>query len=217
MSMMRTMGLEPDEWDETLSDVQRLINSSESKVTCRTPFELLHGYRPRFHLGKLRGLSKIVDNWTPPDQLRDEARRLMEGNRGRVKAAYDNHRHNNIHYTVGEVVVMKRAPVPTGESVKLQDKYRGPLVVTEVLPSDVYRVAELNPAGKSRFATTAHVAQLKSWALEDAEGGEDTSGVGEEAPGTDRTESESPAELPELTGNRRQRRPPVWAADYVSK
>jgi len=52
----------------------------------------------------------------------------------------------------------------------LQDRYRGPLVITERLPGDVYRVVELDSTKKSRFATTAHVTQLKSWRLgEEAE------------------------------------------------
>jgi len=39
---------------------------------------------------------------------------------------------------------MKRTPMSTGESTKLQELYRGPLVVVEVLAGDVYRVAELD-------------------------------------------------------------------------
>lgn len=38
-------------------------------------------------------------------------------------------------------------------------------MVTEVLSSDVYRVTELDATKNSRFATTAHVSQLKSWRL----------------------------------------------------
>jgi len=38
-------------------------------------------------------------------------------------------------------------------------------VVTEVLAVDVYRVCELYNDRTSRFATTTHVAQLKSWRL----------------------------------------------------
>lgn len=61
---------------------------------------------------------------------------------------------------------MRRAPNCTGESTKMQNKYHGPLVMTEVLTSDVYRVTELNETKRSRFATTAHVSQLKSWRLQ---------------------------------------------------
>jgi len=60
-----------------------------------------------------------------------------------VKTAYDNYRYNQTKYTVGEVVVMASMPVSTGESTKLQEWYRGSLVVTEVLPNDTYRIAQL--------------------------------------------------------------------------
>ncbi|KAL4103812.1 hypothetical protein QTP88_019147 [Uroleucon formosanum] len=83
----------------------------------------------------------------------------------RVKTAYDNHRHSQTKYTVGEVVVMTRVPVSTGESTKLQERYRGPLVVTEVLPNDTYQVAQLAENSRQCFATTAHVSQLKLWKI----------------------------------------------------
>jgi len=54
--MLLTQVTKEDEWDQWLQDVQRQINNSESKVTRKTPFELLHGYRPRFRLGRSRGL-----------------------------------------------------------------------------------------------------------------------------------------------------------------
>lgn len=96
--------------------------------------------------------------------------RSIVKSKSKTKAAFDIHRHNNIYFTVGEIVVMKRGHVATGESTKLQDRYRGPLVITEQLPGDVYRVVELDSIKKSRFTTTAHMTQLKSWKLgEEAE------------------------------------------------
>jgi len=131
------------DWDEILTEVQNSINNSESKVSTRTPFEMLHGYRPRFHQGVLRELSKTVDDWEPPEWVREAVRERLE-KKDKDKAMYDRRRHDNTHYTNGEVVVMKSVPMVTGESTKLQDRYRGPLVIIEVLPGDVYRVAELD-------------------------------------------------------------------------
>jgi len=47
LSMLVAHVTKEDEWDQWLPVVQMQINNSESKVTRRTPFELLHGYRPR--------------------------------------------------------------------------------------------------------------------------------------------------------------------------
>lgn len=79
------------------------------------------------------------------------------------------HRHDNTHYTTGEIVVMRRAPRCTDESTKLQDRYRGPLIVTEALPADSYRVVSLNGDARNVYSTTAYVTQLKSWRLEEDE------------------------------------------------
>ncbi|CAI6366244.1 unnamed protein product [Macrosiphum euphorbiae] len=216
------MGGAENQWAKLLPEVQRLLNNSETKVTGKTPFEMLHGYRPRFLQSALRVLSATEDNWTPPAELQARVRENMELISGRRKAAYDSHRHDNTHYAVGEVVVMRRDPNSTGESTKLQDKYRGSLVVTEVLSSDVYRVAELDASKKSRLATTAHVSQLKSWRLpvdDDAEGE-----LEEPERGQSETEDQNPAdpqipEVPETVGRRSQRvmRRPDWLRDYSCK
>ncbi|GBN35779.1 hypothetical protein AVEN_79531-1 [Araneus ventricosus] len=51
----------------------------------------------------------------------------------------------------------------TGESTKTQQRYRGPMVVTEILPSDTYRISQLEPSNCRLYATTAQVSQLKAW------------------------------------------------------
>jgi len=222
MAALRTAGVDPDGWSELLPDVQRVINNSESKTTTRTPFEMLHGYRPWFHLGALGGLSTTVDDWTPPEGLRIGAHQAIEASKRNMKIAYDARRHDNTHYQVGEVVVMKRAPNSTGESTKLQNRYRGPLVVSEVLPGDVYRVTDLYSGRPSRFATTAHVAQLKSWKLIDAEE-EGRLAAEVNVPGDAATTLEMSNQDADRTGSdvvqkegrpRREPRPPVWLKDY---
>jgi len=75
----------------------------------------------------------------------------MEDAKARVKARYDQHRHDNTRYTVGEVVVMRRAPTSTGESTKLQDRYKGSLVITEVLSGNAYRVSSLTARGRKMY------------------------------------------------------------------
>lgn len=66
--------------------------------------------------------------------------------------------------------MVRRMPEQIGESTKAQSKYRGPMVLTEILPSDVYRIANLRSQGQQRskrlgYETTAHAAQLKLFHL----------------------------------------------------
>ncbi|GIY34064.1 hypothetical protein CDAR_420001 [Caerostris darwini] len=59
---------------------------------------------------------------------------------------------------------MKKTPIQTGEPTKTQPKYRGPLIITYVLPGDTYRVTQLGEKSKGHsYSTTAHVSQLKVW------------------------------------------------------
>jgi len=85
-------------------------------------------------LGKTRELSETVDTWTCPNELWEEAREAFERSKAKMKEDYDLHRHNNTKYTIGEIIVMTTVPTHTGQSTKLQNKYRGPLTITEVLP-----------------------------------------------------------------------------------
>lgn len=87
MAALMTEGSEPDGWDQDLPRIQRYLNNSENKVTSRTPFELLHGYRPRLRLETLRAVSKTADEWT----MRREAREQMERFKQKVKTAFDKH------------------------------------------------------------------------------------------------------------------------------
>jgi len=130
LAMLISRAGDEDQWDTLLPEVQRQINNSESKVTIRTPFELLHGYMPRFELGRLRDLSTTTEEWVCPSELWEDARDQIVKSKEKVKEGFDKHRHNQTHYVVGEVVVMARAPVSTGLSTKLQERYRGPLVVS---------------------------------------------------------------------------------------
>jgi len=72
MSTLMTLNIQPNAWDESLTEVQRILNNSETKVSAKTPFEMLHGYRPRFKQGALRELSTTVNEWLPPEDLRRE-------------------------------------------------------------------------------------------------------------------------------------------------
>ncbi|CAI6352852.1 unnamed protein product [Macrosiphum euphorbiae] len=155
--------------------------------------------------------SKTEGDWEVSELLRLEVKKQMEDAKAKVKARYDQHRHDNTRYTVGEVVVMRRASTSTGESTKLQDRYKGPLVVTEVMSGDAYRVASLTTRGRRAYSTTAHVSQLKSWRLQSEEGDQIVDYDQVEEYGTEEAEGES---VQKESRPQRQEKPPVWENDY---
>ena len=62
---------------------------------------------------------------------------------------------------MGDVVLVARPPIHTGQPTSLQPKFRGPLVVSEVLPNDAYRLIQLEGSGKRKYTVTAHCSQMR--------------------------------------------------------
>lgn len=227
-----TNNVELRDWDVNIKTIERDLNNTINKTTGKTPFQLLHGYIPRFNDGVLRALStNQCDEWTEPSELQEEAREIIERKQEGWKTKFNQKRIIGPKYDVGEVVFMQRAPVHTGKPTKSQPKYRGPLVIMEVLPSDTYRVSQLEQGEKGYYyATTAHASQLKGWKCPDVENDMDE----KESSENSLSESESPSQG-ELTdeeiepqgmqdkivnGSLRPKRVakvPAYFADYVVK
>ncbi|UYV70462.1 hypothetical protein LAZ67_7003134 [Cordylochernes scorpioides] len=187
------------DWDLKIKEVERDLNNVVNKTTNKTPFETLHGYSPRFHDGILRRLAdEDVDPWTEPDRIQESVRSQIENKQEIMKTYYDKKRCRTIQFEVGEIVVMRHVPKMTGEPTKAQPKYRGPLIITEVLPSDTYRVTQLSERTSGRFyTTTAHISQLKSWHSE-----EDDSAT-EESPDEEPEVEDTPRRNPRRSCNAR--------------
>lgn len=103
------------------------------------------------------------ESYCIPEQIRYEAIQKIEIEQKASKERYDKSCIKNVKYQVGDIVFMKSLPISTGESTKLQTRYKGPLFMTEILPSDTYREQDLGKKDSSKLDTTAHVSQLKIW------------------------------------------------------
>ncbi|UYV72285.1 K02A2.6-like, partial [Cordylochernes scorpioides] len=86
-----------------------------------------------------------VDPWTELERIQESVRTQIENKQEIMKKYYDNKKCCTLQFEVGEIVVMRHVPKTTGEPTKAQPKYRGPLIITEVLPSDTYRVTHSTP------------------------------------------------------------------------
>jgi len=152
------------DWDAKIKEVERNLNNTINKTLGKTPFEILHGYRPKFNDGILRLFAdEDEDVWINPEQLQLQAREKTSKEQDKMKAYFDKKKSGTLSFTEGEIVVVRRNPKATGESTKTQARYRGPMVVTEVLPSDTYKISQLETSNGRLYATTAHVSQLKNW------------------------------------------------------
>ncbi|KRT84965.1 hypothetical protein AMK59_1319 [Oryctes borbonicus] len=213
---------EGKDWDRHLKKIERDINTTINKTTGKTPFELLYGYIPRFGDGRTRELTLENETYRLPQELRDAIKENIEDQQRKYKERYDGHRYAGLRYNIGDIVFMKAPKQATGESTKLQSRYKGPLVVTLILPGDTYQVMNLREDDKRTYITTAHVSQLKLWKLWKEKGMDDDWSNHGEPEGTQEKGNEDPKkarsreEIDEIekgedehegTDTRRERRP----------
>lgn len=219
-------------WDKHITEVECNLNNAYNQTMGDTPFHVLYGYFPSFKDGVLRHVVKD-DVWDDSTRLQERVRERIAKEHEIWKLRYDKKHSRPIVYRKGDIVYIKRPPEATGESTKLQPKYRGPLIVTQGLPNDVYSVSALRAEEGRQYATKVHVSQMKSYHLPDSDSEEDDKqsdttseqqGVaGEADPDRPQEEEEESAEqlsksfavLPPVEAKTaRIRRPPRWHEDY---
>ena len=147
------------DWSRWLPDVQLWLNRTMSRSLGKSPFEVLHGYLPRInaHEQFIEGVQERL--WTPAAEIQAEIRGNLEESQDRYKRYSDMRKRIHIRYAVGDIVFVKRLPVPNGQPTKLQRKYRGPMTISRVLANDSYKLVEI---GSDReYVCTAHSSQLK--------------------------------------------------------
>ncbi|GBL84487.1 hypothetical protein AVEN_117234-1, partial [Araneus ventricosus] len=101
---------------------------------------------------QIQGKNKNVEN------LKSDNDSLVKTN-----AYYDKKKSGKVSLRKGDIVAVRRNPNTAGESTKTQPRYRGPMVVTEILSSDTYRISQLEPSNGRLYAAIAHVNQLNAW------------------------------------------------------
>ena len=197
VSVLRSLCNHPEkkEWASKVQLAAHHINRAPAKSTGRPPFEVLYGYLP-----PLEPFAQFVDerqergSWRPPQSLREEVRTAILRAQEDYAAQYDKHRKPHVvRYSVGDIVVVKRLPVATGEPTKLQPKYRGPHVITSVLPNDTYQITQLVSHTSKAHVTTAHCSQLKLFKVANEDGDQIV-------PGTEDDEIEEGASITDSSG-----------------
>ncbi|KAJ8949496.1 hypothetical protein NQ314_008187 [Rhamnusium bicolor] len=160
--IVTSFDFDDEQWDKTIYRAERKINTAINKTLGCSPFECLYGYTPTYEDASMVNLATREVDIQSVDEIREKVRSNVAKSQNQSRAYYDRTHSEGVKYEIGDIVAIKRVPTYTGEPTKTQLKYRGPLVVIEVLPSDCYRLERLNneDGGKS-FMTTSHVSQMK--------------------------------------------------------
>ena len=158
-----TVSDESNDWDVGLKMLERDINSTICKATGITSFEALYEFLPRFEDRKMREITEHCETYQPPTEVRTKIREQILKEQLVYKSRCDVKRFKGVTYAVGDIVFVKRNPIVTGTSTKLQPLFGGLMVIVGVLPGDTYKIRKLNEFGDRGFESTAHVSQLKIW------------------------------------------------------
>ena len=133
------------DWASHVRETQVLINRLVNRSTGKASFEALHGYLPR--LNNFAQVVKEQQNvvWVPTEEVQAEVRGNFLKSQNQYAYHYDKKRRSHyVRFNVGDIVVVSRLLVPKANSpVKFQPKFRGPMIITEVLKHDTSRLAQL--------------------------------------------------------------------------
>ncbi|KFM63209.1 Retrovirus-related Pol polyprotein from transposon 17.6, partial [Stegodyphus mimosarum] len=75
------------DWDKKIKECERNLNNMINKTTNKTPFEMLHGYSPKFNDGLMRIITDgDANEWEYSVILQNEARTRIEDMQRKIKA-----------------------------------------------------------------------------------------------------------------------------------
>lgn len=166
--MLAKLTLVPSKWDQVLKEVEYAMNNTVCRSTGETPSKLLFGVN---QTGKITDPIRLILESINNDENRDlvEMRKKASENITKAQVAnemYYNRRHKCPNkYNVGEYIVIKNHDVTPGVNKKLLPKFKGPLVVKEVLDFDRYVVSDIDGFQLSQvpFKTVVGPDQIKPW------------------------------------------------------
>ncbi|KAK2577955.1 hypothetical protein KPH14_000794, partial [Odynerus spinipes] len=148
-----------DDWDVHLNQVQWSINNTQHSVTQRTPYEIIFNKRGiGIHTDQLtREIIEFNETLDTVDE-RKPVSELLEENRVKQKEYFDKRRKSPYLYEKGDIVMVRSEPQATGQSKKLEVKYKGPYEIVKSLGNDRYLVQDIEGEQQSNRLYKAIVA-----------------------------------------------------------
>lgn len=149
---------EIEDWDRFIPEMQRKINVSINRSTGRSPFELLHGYIPRFNESALPRIILKTETVNDLDIMREIAHQQIAKSQDKMQIEFNKRHCAADKLQVGEIVFIR---VPN--TLKLGPRYRGPMVVVENIAGDIYRIQDLRREGTQTGQVDLHISQIRAW------------------------------------------------------
>lgn len=119
------------------------------------------GYLPRFEKEQAMELTRHCESYLDPSIVREDVKLAISKAQAKAREVFDPHRRLNVEYRLGDIVYVSVNPVATGNSTKLQPRYRRPDVIVRVIPGDTYKIRSLVKRREQTHSVTAHVSKLE--------------------------------------------------------
>lgn len=168
LSYLRTTTEEPKDWDSALHVLQWSINSTKNSTTGYSPNELIFDYKPT-DLIQNRLLAAVQDD-VQNEEISINEKRIMaaeniKSERERWKKRFDSKHSNPKLYVEGDLILIQNEPPATGESRKLEPKYKGPYIIARVLGNDRYLIEDIPGINitNRKFCSVFSSDKLKKW------------------------------------------------------
>lgn len=153
-------------WYKYVAAVQRTINSTISRSTKYSPFELLTGVKLR-HATDIR-IKEILDEeyvntiMTEREQIRNLAKENIFKVQEENRKTYNKQRKKANTYKLGDLVAIQKTQFGTG--LKLRPKFLGPYQVTKVKRNDRYDVQKVG-CHEGPNLTSSAADFMKRWTV----------------------------------------------------
>ncbi|KAH8307517.1 hypothetical protein KR059_001458 [Drosophila kikkawai] len=131
---------------------------------------LLYGYEPRDVLKNT--LTSVIQNQDTSmmtdaelEKLRADAATTVNDYRAAAKRRYDASHSKPTVYSTGDIVLVENEPFSTGTSRKLEPRYKGPFIISKVLPNDRYLVEDIPHAQRKQrhYKSVYSSDKMKRW------------------------------------------------------
>lgn len=163
---LRTTTVEAKKWDATLHKLQWAINTQLNNTTGCCPNDVIFRFKAKDVLqNKVMAVLSDAETTEPivpsPNEI---AAKIFEA-KSAWKRRYDDQHRAPKHYSVGDIVLVEHIPAATGDSRKLEPRYRGPYVVDRVLNNDRYLICDIDKMQRNqrRFESVFSSEKMKMW------------------------------------------------------
>lgn len=171
LSYLRTSTEKSNDWDKFLRELQWNLNTQKSSTTGYTANELLFDFELRDLMhNRIIDALHVYDNKPEksPSNVNDKRQQAViniNKERQKWKQRFDSHHKKPTIYAVNDLVVIENVIPATGESRKLEPKYRGPYLVSRVLGKDRYLIEDLEDVQRNqrKFCSVYTAEKLKRW------------------------------------------------------